>query len=158
MRHIFEAVGGLVVEERLYLLRVRFGGVMLLVEDGGNGVVPLQLVEVGMGLDFESRETVGDSTSEFSDIFSYRAAVAEKGVGNGSEDVYRCLGGSGFLLWCHIGDVVDEQVGVHQQFFAGIGEGSQSACGLESKSHIDIRGIVLSSLLYQVGVEDGIFR
>ena len=44
VRDIFEAVSGLVVEECLNFLRVRLVGIVELVEDSGNGVVPVELV------------------------------------------------------------------------------------------------------------------
>ena len=43
-----------------------------------------------------------------------------------------------------------------QQFFACIGEGNESACGLQGKRDVDVVGVILPAGLDEFGVERGV--
>ena len=79
-----------------------------------------------------------------------------EGIEDASNDAYRHFGSFGFLLRGDIGDVIDEDEGMVEQFFSGVGERGESPCGLERHSHIHIIGIVLSAGLDEGGVEGGV--
>ena len=151
MGYVLEAVGRLIIEESLHFGGVRDAGIMELIEDRCNRVVPLQLIEVRVGLHLESRKTVGYRSAQFGNIPS--GATSCEGIEDTSDNAHRHLGGLRLLLRGDVGDIVDEDVGVMQQLFAGIAQHDQSAGRLERQGHIDIVGVILSARLDELGVE-----
>ena len=107
-----------------------------------------------MGFDLESREAVSYFSCRLSEVASRTSAC--QSVEDTSEHAHRYLSGSCFLFGGDISDVVDEDVGVTEQFLSGIGERVQASRGLQRQFDIDIVSVILSALLYQTGVECGV--
>ena len=146
-----QPVGGLVLHERPHFLGVGRGGVVELVEDRRYGVVPLQLVQIGVRLHFESCEAVGYLTGGVRHLSS--GTTAGERIEQRTDDTYGYLGGLGFLFGGDVGDVVDEYERVVEQFFSGIAEHRQAACGLQRQGYVHIIGVVLTACLNELGVK-----
>ena len=103
---------------------------------------------------FESRETVSYLSTQVRHIASHFASG--NGIENISNDSECNLGGLRLLLRCDISNIVDEDEGVIEQFLSGIGQRSQSPCGLQRYSNVNIAGVVLAARLNEFGIESSI--
>ena len=107
-----------------------------------------------MGLDVEACKTIRDLACCFRHVSS--GATTGEAVEDTTDDTQRQFGSCRFLFGGDVGDVVDEDEGVMQQFFSGVGECNESACGLQGKCDVDIVGVILPAGLDEFGVERGV--
>ena len=104
-----------------------------------------------MSFDIEPRKTICNGSGSTRHILP-RVSSYER-IEDTSQDRQRGLCHSGFLLCSDIGDIIDQDECLSDEFLARIGQSRHAAYGLQSDCHIDIGGIVLPTLLNKLRIE-----